>query len=198
MRSPTSGSPTASSSRSGIGSPPTWLPDDAARRPGVPRAREGAAGLRLARHLPLRRPARARVLPRLHDGGLDGAGVLPRRGVLDRSLLRPRVALPERRSADDDRVEGRRVDQGDDDRRRGADRGRAARLRDARPRRPGERPVLPRAGRHASRHRHQPALRRRLPAADRGRQPLSRSSRSPSRRASGPSRGSATSARAST
>ena len=62
---------------------------------------------------------------------------------------------------------------------------------------PGERPVLPRAGRHASRHRHQPALRRRLPAADRGRQPLSRSSRSRSRRASGPSRGSATSAPAS-
>ena len=48
-----------------------------------------------------------------------------------------------------------------------------ARLRDARARRAGEHPVLPRARRHASRHRHQPALRRRLPAADGGRKPLS-------------------------
>ena len=48
-----------------------------------------------------------------------------------------------------------------------------ARLGDARARRAGEHPVLPRAGRHAPRHRHQSALRRRLPAADGGREPLS-------------------------
>ena len=40
---------------------------------------------------------------------------LPRRGVLDRRLLRPRGPLPERDPADDDRVQGRRVDQGHDD-----------------------------------------------------------------------------------
>ena len=55
----------------------------------------------------------------------------------------------------------------------GADRGRPLRLRDGRARRPGERPVLPRARRHASGHRHQPALRRRVSASDRSRQPLS-------------------------
>src|SRR5581483_8156660 len=72
----------------------------------------------------------------------------------------------------DDRVEGRRVDQGDDDRRFRADRGRPPCVRDAGARRPGEHPVLPRRGRLVRRHRHQPALRRRLPAADRGREPL--------------------------
>ena len=57
-----------------------------------------------------------------------------------------------------------------------------SRLRDARARRAGEHPVLPRAGRDASRHRHQPALRRRLPAADRRGQPLSRARARPRRR----------------
>ena len=59
--------------------------------------------------------ARARLLPRLHDGRVDGAAGLRGRGVLDRRLLRPRRPLPERDPAHDDRVEGRRVDQGHDD-----------------------------------------------------------------------------------
>src|SRR5205085_4970397 len=123
--------------------------------------------------LPLREPPRARVLPRLHEGGLDGAGLLPWRGVLDRRVLRSRGAVPERRATDDDRVEGRRIDQRDDDPRRRTDRGRAACGGDAVARRPGEHPMLSRARRHASDHRHQSALRRRLPPADGRREPLS-------------------------
>ncbi len=115
----------------GIGSPATWLPDALPGRARLPGAREGAQGLRLARHLPLHGPPRARVLPRVHDGGLDGAGDVPRRGVLDRSLLRSRVALPERGPAHDDRVEGRRVDQGDDDSPTPSCRGGPSRRRDA-------------------------------------------------------------------
>ena len=62
---------------------------------------------------------------------------------------------------------------------------------------PGERPVLPRAGRLAARDRRQPALRRRLPAAARrGQQVPGARARARPRRAAR-SRGSASSARAS-
>ena len=82
----------------GIGSPPTWLPTEAAGQRPLPGAREGAQGLRLAPHLSRRERDRARVLPPLHDRRLDGAGGLPRRGVLDRRLLRPRLAAASPRS----------------------------------------------------------------------------------------------------
>ena len=171
--------------------------DRGAGRPALPRAREGAPRLRLAAHLPLRERERARVLPPLHAGRVVRAAVLPRRGVLDRRLLRLGRPLPERDPAHDDRVEGRRVDQGADDQGLAADRVRLPRRRDARPRRAGEHPVLPGERRHALRHRHQPALRRRVPAARRPPAAATRSSRSRSPAASGPSRASASSARAS-
>ena len=146
----------------------TTLPDDV-EFPVLVKARHGFGSRGIYRCADR---ARARVLPRLHDATTRWC----RRAAAARSsrstssaISRP---LPQRRAAHDDRVEGRRVDQGDDDPRRGADRGRPPRLRDARARRAGEHPVLPRAGRHAPRHRHQPALRRRLPAADGRREPL--------------------------
>ena len=58
----------------GIGSPPTWLPGEPAGGAPLPGAREGAPRLRLAAHLPRGRTRRARLLPRLHDRRLDGAG----------------------------------------------------------------------------------------------------------------------------
>ena len=73
------------------------------------------------------------------------------RGVLDRRVLRSRGTLPQRDRADDDPVEGRRVDQGDVDPRSRADRARPPRRRDDRDRRPGVHPVLPRARRVACR-----------------------------------------------
>ena len=115
----------------GIGSPPTWLPTELPEDDPLPGAREGAQGLRLAPHLPRRERGGARLLPALHDGRLDGAGRVPRRGVLDRRLLRPRRALPRRDPAHDDRVEGRRIDQGHDDQGRRADRVRLPRVRGA-------------------------------------------------------------------
>ena len=64
----------------GIGSPPTWLPDGAARAscrfPVLVKARRG---LRLAAHLPRGERDRARVLPPLHGRRLDGAGGVRRR-----------------------------------------------------------------------------------------------------------------------
>ena len=98
----------------GIASPPTWLPGERARRRCVPAARQGATRLRLAAHLPRCRPRAARLLPRLHAGRARSCRRARRRGVLDRRLLRSRRPLPQRDPADDDRVEGRRVDQGHD------------------------------------------------------------------------------------
>ena len=172
----------------------------ARRRPGrraLPAARQGARGVRLAPHLSGGRRGAARLPPRHDARRLDGAGGLPRGGVLDRRLLRRRRPLPQRDPALDDPVEGRRVDQGPVAPGRRADRARRPRRRDDRHRRPGERPVLPRAGRLATGDRRQPALRRRVPAAARGRAAAIRSSRSRSPAASAPSRGSATSAPAS-
>ena len=64
---------------------------------------------------------------------------------------------------------------------------RTARRRDARARRPGQHPVLPRGRRHALRDRHQPALRRSVPASHCGRQPLPRArARARPRRAARP------------
>ena len=102
------------------------LPDDA-----LPAARQGPRRLRLAPHL----PGRDREELDFHLDTrrcLVRASVLPRRGVLDRRLLRLRRPLPERDPADDDRVEGRRVDQGDDDQGLGPDRARAPGRRGAR------------------------------------------------------------------
>ena len=157
-------------------------PRGAPRRAPVPGAREGAPRLRVAAHLPCRRPPRARLLPPLHASGVDGPAGLRRRGVLDRRLLRHRRPLPERDPADDDRVQGRRVDQGDDDPRLAADRARLPRRRGAPDRRAGERPVLPRARRLAAGDRRQPPLRRRLPAPDRGGVALSGAGARPRRR----------------
>ena len=96
----------------GIPSPRSWLPADVpddARYPLLVKVREGFG----SRHIYRAADAgRARVLPRAHDRRIDGAGALPRRGVLDRRVLRPRGAVPQRDRADDDPVEGRRVDQG--------------------------------------------------------------------------------------
>ena len=119
----------------GIATPPTWLPascpaDLPSRCSSRPRRGFGS------RHI-YRANDRAELDFFLapHDRRLDGAGALPRRGVLDRRLLRPRGALPERDPADNDRVEGRRIDQGHDDQGRGADRARPPRRRGARDRR---------------------------------------------------------------
>ena len=118
------------------------------------------------------------------------------RGVLDRRLLRLRGPLPRRDPPDDDRVEGRRIDQGHVDQGRGTDRVRPAGLGDAADLGPGERPVLPGRRRTATRS---PTSTRASAAASRCRSPpadATRSSRSRSRGASGRSRASATSARA--
>ena len=110
----------------GIPSPRTWLPGEVpadARYPLLVKIREGFGSRHIYRAAD---PDRARVLPRAHAGRVDGAGALPRRGVLDRRLLRPRGAVPERDRADDDPVEGRRVDQGHVVSRPRADRARRA------------------------------------------------------------------------
>ena len=136
----------------GIGSPPTWLPDGAARRAPVPGAREGAQGLRLAPHLPrrrtrpsstsssaTRRPTRwCRRCASATEFSIDVFCDLDGRCL---------AAVP----ANDDRVEGRRIDQGDDDQGSGADRVRLPRVRGAAHHRPGQRAVLPRARRRARR-----------------------------------------------
>ena len=182
----------------GIGSPPTWLPGDLPADlefPVLVKARHGFGSRGIyrcedARELEF-------FLGYTTEDSMVQSG-LPRRGVLDRRLLRSRPALPQRRSAHDDRVEGRRVDQGDDDRRPGADRGGAVRLRDGRPRRarrtssasasPTARTASPTSIRASAAH-----FRCRPPPAA-----AIRSSRSPSPPASGRSRGSAISAPAST
>ena len=79
----------------------------------------------------------------------------------------------ERDPADDDRVEGRRVDQGPDHRRPAPDRSRPPRRRGPAAGRAGHDPVLRRA-RRAAGDRHQLPLRRRVPAAARRRVALSR------------------------
>ena len=48
----------------GIPSPRSWLPEDVPDGRPLPRARQGARRLRLAPHIPGRRPRRARLLPR--------------------------------------------------------------------------------------------------------------------------------------
>ena len=75
-----------------------------------------------------------------------------------------------------------------------ADRARPPGRRDDRDRRPGLRPVLPRARRLAARDRRQPALRRRASRCRSRPGAATRSSRSRSRTASGPSRASASTA----
>ena len=96
----------------GIPSPPSWLPDDVpddARFPLLVKAREGFG----SRHI-YRARDRAELDFFLRYTPVDSfvQTCLPRRGVLDRRLLRPRRPLPERDPAHDDPVEGRRVDQG--------------------------------------------------------------------------------------
>ena len=182
----------------GIASPASWLPGRAAGRAAVPGAREAPARLRLAAHLPRARTARSSTSTSRNT---------PADSFVQEVCAGEEFSIDvfcdfEGRClngdpADDDRVEGRRVDQGHVDQGRGADRVRSARRRGAADLGPGERPVLPRRRRPPRGHRREPALRRRLPAPARRRQAATRSSRSRSRAASGPSRGSATSARAS-
>ena len=180
----------------GIGSPPTWLPTEApgnVRFPVLVKARKGFGSRHIYR---ADERDRARVLPPLHDRRLDGAGRLPRRGVLDRRLLRPRLALPRCDPAHDDRVEGRRINQGHDDQGHGAGRVRRARRRGAR-RSSARRTSSASASRAAS--CRSPTSTRASAAAFRCRRRparATRSSRSRSRTASTRSRGSATSARA--
>ena len=103
-------------------------PGRGAGRCALPAPREDPRRLRLPPHLPRRRCGGARLLPAPHARRIDGAGAVRRRGVLDRRLLRPRGTLPERHRAHDDPVEGRGVDQGHLDPRRGADRAPRARV----------------------------------------------------------------------
>ena len=98
----------------GIASPPTWLPNGRARRRAVPAPREGPARLRLTAHLPCCRPRPARLLRSATRRSTRSSRLSRRRGVLDRRVLRPRRSLPQCDPSHDDRVEGRRVDQGDD------------------------------------------------------------------------------------
>ena len=101
----------------GIPSPPSWLPGRAAGRAAVSGARQAPPRLRLARtSTAADRPRGARLPSPPNAGGLVRPAGLRRRGVLDRRLLRLRGPLPGRDPADDDRVEGRRVDQGHVDR----------------------------------------------------------------------------------
>ena len=91
----------------GIDSPRTWLPADVpadARFPVLVKVREGFG----SRHI-YRADDREQLEFHLrYDAGrLDGAGGLPRGGVLDRRLLRRRRAVPQRDPALDDPVEGR-------------------------------------------------------------------------------------------
>ena len=133
----------------GIASPESWEPDEVPDDARYPAARQGAPGIRLAPHLPGSRSRAARLLPRLHDGALVRAGAVPRGGVLDRRLLRPRRPLPERDPAHDAPLQGRRVDQGRLAQGPGADRVRPPRGGDCRDQGPGQRPVLSRARRRA-------------------------------------------------
>ena len=178
----------------GIPSPRSWAPEDVpddARFPLLVKAREGFGSRHIYRAAD---PERARLLPRATRTCRSFVQeALPRRGVLDRRLLRHGRALPERDPAHDAPVEGRRVDQGRLDQGSRADRARRAGRRDRRHQGAGERAVLPRAGRIASGHGRQHALRRRLPASRSPPAAATRSSRSRSRAASSPSRGSATS-----
>ena len=182
----------------GIPSPRSWAPEDVpadARYPVLVKAREGFGSRNIHRAADR---GRARVLPR--------ATRTCRRSCRRRCLgeefsidvfSRHGRALPERDSAHDASVEGRRVDQGRLDQGSRADRARRPRRGDRRHQGPGERAVLPRAGRHRFRSR---TSTRASAAASPFRSPraaATRSSRSLSRAASGPSRGSATSPRAS-
>ena len=103
----------------GIASPPTWLPSNVPEEAELPllvKARHGFG----SRHI-YRATDRAQLGFFLGYTPVDSIvqAVPRRRGVLDRRVLRPRGPLPQRDPADDDRVEGRRVDQGDDDQGRG-------------------------------------------------------------------------------
>ena len=117
--------------RLGLASPPSWLPEDlptGLRFPVAVKAREGFG----SRHIYVAKDRRgARVPPRSHAGPVVRPVLVPRRGVLDRRLLRLLGRLPERDPANDDRVQGRRIDQGHDDQGLGADRARAPRRRGA-------------------------------------------------------------------
>ena len=114
--------------------------------------------------------ARARLLPRLHDGRVDGAaGRAAARSSRSTSSAtstgRCLNAIPRTmiESKGGESIKGMTIKDA------GADRARPPRRRGDRDRRAGEHPVLPRARRLAAGHRREPALRRRLPAADRGR-----------------------------
>ena len=100
----------------GIDSPRSLAPGRRSRRRALPAARQGARGLRLAPHLSRRGRGASSSSISAHPGRLVRPGAVPRRGVLDRRLLRPRRPVPQRDPADDDPVEGRRVDQGPLDR----------------------------------------------------------------------------------
>ena len=135
-------------------------------RAALPGAAEAAARVRRPPHLPLRVAARswpssARYSP--VESVVQQAPPGPR--VQHRLLRRPRRAGARRRAAGDDPEQGRRADQGRDARRPAA---RGARRRDGGGPRPGRAQhgaVLPRGRPHPGDHRHQHALRRRVPAA---------------------------------
>ena len=105
----------------------TWLPDELPADLAIPvlvKARRGFG----SRHI-YRADNRAELDFFLAYTTADSMvqARLSGRGILDRRLLRHRRALPRGDPADDDRVEGRRIDQGDDDQGRRADRVRRGR-----------------------------------------------------------------------
>ena len=94
----------------------TWLPGRACRRISRFPSSSSRAGASARATSTAPRSPGARLLPRAtRRSSRWCSGCCERRGVLDRRLLRPRRALPQRDPAHDDRVERRRVDQGNVD-----------------------------------------------------------------------------------
>ena len=195
--SATSTSRTASSRSAGIPSPPSWLPDEVPGRPRVPGARQGAARLRLAPHLPRARPRELdfflgytpveSFVQQLCPGeefsidvfcDLDGRCL----NAIPRTMIESKggESIKGMTIKDGELIEfGRRVAETLGDRR-----ARRTSSASARPTAATRSPTSTRASAAASRCRSPPAA-------------ATRSSRSRWRAASGPSRASATSARAS-
>ena len=103
----------------GIPSPRTWLPEDLPpydelRFPVLVKSRRGFGSRDIYR---CKDAQELEFFLGYTAGAVDGAGGVRRRGVLDRRAVRPRRPLPRRDPALDDRVEGRRVDQGQHPRR---------------------------------------------------------------------------------
>ncbi len=96
----------------GIASPRSWAPEDVpddARYPLLVKARQGFGSRHIYRS---EDPEQLAFFLGYTDVPSFVQERLSRGGILDRRLLRPRRALPERDSTDDGHVQGRRVHQG--------------------------------------------------------------------------------------